>query len=257
MPDQRDLVVPPGFDSPIDVVVESGDLPDDVVAIGPRSGLQYVRPTVELAIELERLELEAFPTADPKDLYNRDELVDLAQEFPQGGVVGFVGDQRETAVAVGLGVRTNFDLENPQHNLKELFADTATESGDDPDGQWYYGTDIVVSPSQRRNGIGRELYELRKQICRNLGLRGIIAGGVIPGYADHIDEMTADDYIDKVRAGDLYDPTLSFQLGNGFDVLCALANYIKDPAVDNWASMIVWHNDQYREQSDQGVEEQS
>ncbi len=39
-----------------------------------------------------------------------------------------------------------------------------------------------------------------------------MAGGVIPGYADHIDAMTADEYVDEVKAGRLYDPTLSFQL---------------------------------------------
>ena len=72
---------------------------------------------------------------------------------------------------------------------------------------------------------------LRKQVCRDLNLRGIVAGGVIPGYADHKDRMSADTYIAEVRAGRLYDPTLSFQLRNGFEAPCALAGYIEDPAV--------------------------
>jgi hypothetical protein len=58
--------------------------------------------------------------------------------------------------------------------------------------------------------------------------------------------MTADEYIAKVRDGDLYDPTLTFQLANGFESPCALANYMADPAVDSWASLIVWHNPDYR-----------
>ena len=83
-------------------------------------------------------------------------------------------------------------------------------------------------------------------MCRDLNLRGIVAGGVIPGYADHKHDMSADDYIAEVRAGRLYDPTLSFQLRNGFEAPCALANYIEDPAVDDYAALIVWHNPDHR-----------
>lgn len=219
--------------------------PADVVAVGPQSGLQYVHLTAAMAVELEALELASFPTAEPADLYDRDELVILAGDFPEGGVVGFDGDDRSTPVAAGLGVRTWFDFENPQHNLKTFFDDAPTESGDDPAAPWYYGTDIVVRPEYRRRGIGKELYDLRKGICRELNLAGIVAGGVLPGFAEHKNNMTADEYIVEVKAGRLYDPTLTFQLENGFDAPCALADYIKDPAVDNWASLIVWHNPDY------------
>ena len=216
-----------------------------MLIIGPSSGLQYVRIEPHMCKALEQLELEAFPTADPADLYDEAELLYLADEFPEGSVIGFDGDQRDEPVAVGLGVRTHFDFDDPQHNLKDFFRDAQTKSGDDPTGPWYYGTDIVVRPDYRRRGIGRELYDLRKKICVDLGLAGIIAGGVIPGYAEHKDVMSADDYVAKVVAGELYDPTLTFQLENGFEAPCALANYMRDPAVNNYASLIVWHNPAY------------
>lgn len=218
---------------------------EPLLFVGPKSGLQYVRIERHMCKALEGLELEAFPTADPADLYDEGELLVLADEFPEGSVIGFDGDQREEPVAVGLGVRTHFDFANPQHNLKDFFRDAQTESGDDPSGSWYYGTDIVVRPDYRRRGIGRELYDFRKQICVDLNLEGIIAGGVIPGYAEHKDQMSADDYIAKVVAGELYDPTLTFQLENGFEAPCALANYMKDPEVNDYASLIVWHNPDY------------
>lgn len=219
---------------------------DDVILVGPRSGLQYVQLTPEMADELEALELASFPTAAPADLYNREELEVLANEFPQGGVVGFDGDGRDRPVAVGLGVRTDFNFDHPQHSIKTFFEGAPTESGDDPDGLWYYGTDIAVRPEYRRRGIGKELYDLRKAICRDLNLAGIVAGGVIPGYADHKDTLSADEYIVKVKAGELYDPTLTFQLENGFDAPCALADYLRDPAVNSWAALIVWHNPAYQ-----------
>ena len=193
-----------------------------------------------MARALETLERSSFPTASHETLYNAEELEALAREFPQGCVVAFDGDGRDHPVAMGLGVRTHFDFDHPQHNVKTFFADAPTESGDDPDGEWYYGTSIAVRPEYRRRGIGRELYDLRKQVCVDHDLEGIVAGGVIPGYAEHKHEMTADDYIDKVRAGELYDRTLTFQIENGFEAVCGLADYMDDPAVDSWACLIVW-----------------
>jgi len=207
--------------------------------------LHYVRITTSMCKALEALELQAFPTADAADLYDEAELIYLADDFPEGSVIGFDGPGRTDPVAVGLGVRTHFDFDNPQHVLKELLEDAPTKSGDDPDGPWYYGTDIVVRPDYRRRGIGRELYDLRKQMCVDLNLAGIVAGGVIPGYAEHKHALSADEYITKVVAGELYDRTLTFQLENGFEARCALADYMRDPEVDNYASLIVWTNPQY------------
>ncbi|MFT7476134.1 MAG: GNAT superfamily N-acetyltransferase [Verrucomicrobiales bacterium] len=203
---------------------------------------------------LEALELQAFPTADPRDLYDEGELLNLANDFPEGSVIGFDGAGRDDPVAVGLGVRTFFDFDDPQHNLKNFFSAAPTESGDDPAAPWYYGTDIVVRPDYRRRGIGRELYDLRKQMCIDLNLEGIVAGGVIPGYSDHKDVMSADDYVAKVVARELYDRTLTFQLENGFEAPCALADYINDPEVNNYASLIVWRNAAYVRPTDSRAE---
>ncbi|WP_420611786.1 GNAT family N-acetyltransferase [Candidatus Spongiisocius sp.] len=197
--------------------------------------LRYVNLEARWAEELEALELRSFPSANPADLYSAGELVELAEVFPEGGFVVLDG---ETPIGMGLGVRVHFDLSRPQHRMKDLMS--GHKAGHDPTGEWYYGTDIAVNPGYRRRGIGSRLYDLRKEVCRNLGLRGIIAGGVIPGYAEHKDRMSAAEYVEKVAAGELYDRTLSFQIENGFEARGVLENYIEDPEVDNWASLIVW-----------------
>lgn len=225
---------------------------EPVVAIGARSGLLYANIVPRWAEDLEALELASYPTADPTDLYDRVELQALAADFGRGCFAGFdvapsdgagpAEASGSTLVSMGLGLRTHFDLDNPQHTIHDIVGHTAGDSGDRSDGLWYYGTGISTRIEYRRRGIGREVYALRKQVCHDLGLLGIVAGGVMPGYASHIDTMTADEYIDAVRRGDLYDPTLSFQQDNGFELGPALANYITDPAVDNYAALIVWHN---------------
>lgn len=221
----------------------------DVVMVGERSGLSYAHIRPDWAGDLAALELASYPTADPVDLYDEASILLLADDFAEGCFAAFDGDD---LVAMGLGIRTPFDLDHPQHEISEIVPDDRSTSGHVPEGEWYYGTGISTRPEYRRRGIGSELYDLRKTVCRELNLRGIVAGGVIPGYADHKHEMSADDYVAAVRDGRLYDRTLSFQLDNGFEAPCALADYIKDPAVDNWAALIVWHNVDYRGVDDHG-----
>jgi len=203
--------------------------------------LTYTGIRAEWAEALQHIEHTAFPTADREDLYWANELRALAREFPEGGVVVLDGD---TPVAMGLGIRVDFDFSHTQHSIRDLVGADGG-SGHVADGAWYYGTSIAVLPEYRRRGIGRRLYDMRKQICRDLNLAGIVAGGVIPGYADHKHEMSAADYVAKVAAGELYDATLTMQIANGFEARGVIADYIRDPAVDSWASLIVWNNPDY------------
>ena len=52
--------------------------------------------------------------------------------------------------------------------------------------------------------------------------------------------------------GDLQDPTLSFQLTNGFRAVAALPGYMEDPLVDDWAVLIVWDNPDHYDQGRDG-----
>lgn len=214
----------------------------DVVHVGERSGLRYAHLRPEWGEEVEQVELACYPTADPDDLYNALRLRWLACDFPDGCFAGFDGDR---IVAAGLGLRTTFDFDHPVHTIDDIVPPDDRSSGHVPDGEWYYGTGIATHPEYRRRGIGSELYELRKQVCRNLGLRGIVAGGVLPGFAEHKHAMSADEYIVEVREGRLYDPTLTFQIEHGFEAICGLPDYISDTATDGWAALIVWYNPEH------------
>lgn len=200
--------------------------------------LQYVQVEVRFADDLARLERICFPTADAEELLSPIGVRCQCEMFPEGGFVTLDGDR---VVGMGLGIFVDFDLDRPQHQLDDVVGHNGSDLHD-PLGEWYYGTDIAVHPDYQGQGIGRRLYELRKGVVRRHNRKGIIAGGVIPGFADHKHEMTAAEYIDRVVSGELSDPTLTFQLANGFEARGAIADYWGDPAVDNWASFIVWHN---------------
>ncbi len=215
----------------------------EIIRIGERSGLEYRHPRLEWSKLLEDLERSSFPTSDPEDLYDQVELETLTNDFPQGGFVGF---DQETPVAMGLGIQVFFNLDDPEHTVHDIMPGNG-DSGHRPEGNWYYGTSIAVRNEYRRRGIGAELYDLRKTVCKKLNLKGIVAGGVMPGYADYKNEMTADEYIMKVRNKVIYDSTLSFQLENGFELVQALPNYITNPEIDNYAALIIWRNNDYEE----------
>lgn len=203
-----------------------------------RSQLAYVQIAPEHAEALEELERISFPTVDPADLTSAATILMQCDRFPEGGFVVVDG---ERIVGFAMGIFVDFDLDDFQHHIDDAVGPTGAENHD-PNGEWYYGTDIVVHPDYRGRGIGRRLYELRKDLVRRHNRAGIIAGGVIPGFADHKHEMSADEYVEKVAAGTLSDPTLSFQIANGFEARGAIAGYMRDPAVDDYASFIVWHN---------------
>ncbi len=203
--------------------------------------LQYVNLSDRWVSQCASLELAAFPQADPDDLLNADDLAAYARTFPEGFFVCLDG---ERVVGQAGGILVDFDFDHPQHTIAEITGEHQC-GNHKPDGAWYYGTDIVVDPEYRRRGIGKRLYELRKELVRERNRRGIIAGGYIHGFADHKAVMSAADYVDKVAAGELYDRTLSFQLENGFEVRGVLADYIDDPDIDGWAALIVWSNPDY------------
>jgi GNAT superfamily N-acetyltransferase len=113
----------------------------------------------------------------------------------------------------------------------------------DPNGDVLYGVDVCVDPEYRKMRLGRRLYDARKEFCRRLNLRAIVAGGRIPGYRAHADRMSPEEYIELVRRSEIYDPILSFQLANEFHVRRVIRKYVPDAASqDNVENMDIQYS---------------
>lgn len=189
--------------------------------------------------EAERMKAEHF--LRHLEVFPEGEFVAVTDRDPDGGELG-----REVVIGLGSGFLTRFDLSHPHHSFLEAIAG-GTYAHHDPQGDWYYGADISVHPDYRGKGVGTLLYRARQDLVRRLGLRGIVAGGALPGYARHAGRLSVAEYVAAVARGELHDPTLSFQLANGFEALGVIEGYMTDETTGDAASLIVWRNPDHRE----------
>lgn len=202
----------------------------------------------EHAAALAALQRTVFPNLGPQELMSEEHFSLHQEVFPEGEFVALALDDptgaplpEELVVGLGSGFLVDFDLQKPNHSFREMIAG-GTYANHDPEGEWYYGADISVHPAYRGFGVGRALYDARKALVRRLKRRGIVAGGQLPGYPAYKDTMSLTQYVEAVIAGELTDPTLTFQLVNDFEVYGLIEGYLEDEFTDDWASFIVWFN---------------
>ncbi len=134
------------------------------------------------------------------------------------------------------------------HTWQEITGD-GYGSTHDPDGDYLYGYEVCVDPKYRGLRIGQRLYRERRDLCTSLGLEGIVFGGRLPGLKRRLKQAgSADAYVDKVKRKEWRDPVLSFQLGQGFELLGVLKGYLpSDRDSLGYASHLIWRNPNYRE----------
>jgi GNAT superfamily N-acetyltransferase len=203
-----------------------------------------IRP--EFFAALESLQQTCYPTLGADELMRVEHFASQYEIFPEGQFVALATTPAgEQVIGQGSGFWIDFDFEHPQHSFKEICAGFYF-TGHQPGGAYYYGADISVHPAYRGQGIGRQLYAARQALVKRHNRRGIVAGGLIPGYANYKEQLTLPDYVERVVAGEIQDPTLTFQLRSGFGVRGLIENYLQDSASDNWATLIVWENPEYR-----------
>ncbi|MBK8046890.1 MAG: GNAT family N-acetyltransferase [Anaerolineales bacterium] len=190
---------------------------------------------------LEQLQRDSYPTLGAQELMRAEHFASQYEVFAEGQIVVLDGSR---VIGQGSGFFVDFDFDNHRHTFAEM-CDHFYFRNHQPDGEYYYGADISVHPDYRGQGIGKLIYQARKDLVKRYNRRGIIAGGMLPGYVHYKHEMPVHCYVEQVIANQLFDPTLSFQLKQGFQVRGLLEDYLDDSASDNWATLIFWPNPSY------------
>lgn len=149
----------------------------------------------------------------------------LVAEGPQG----LVGDSTSLRVDLARALAP--------HTWDELTG-AGTLSTHDPTGDTLYGVDIMVDPDHRGTGVGAALYQARFELAHSLGCTGFAAGARIPGYREAAPTLSLERYVEEVATGRRFDPTLSRQLAQGFQVRGLLSGYFPDPESLDFAVLI-------------------
>lgn len=187
-------------------------------------------------IELNREVYPDSPTWTPNQLESHLRI------FPEGQLVALEpGTKRVVGMAASLIVLWD---EYELHDSWRDFTDGGMFTNHDPErGRTLYGAEIMVRPSVQGTGVGKLIYAARRELTVRLGLLRIRAGARLRGYSAHAGRMTALEYVNAVVAGEIGDPTLSFQLREGFSVIGVVSNYLRyDPESLGYAAVIEWIN---------------
>lgn len=179
-----------------------------------------------------------YPESKP---WNSDQLWQHLDVFPEGQFVAATPEDKVVGMAASLVIL--WDDYDSQMNWREFTA-AGTFSNHDPEhGRTLYGAEVMVHPDHQRRGIGKMLYAARRELAERLGLLRIRAGARLRGYHEYAGRMSAEEYVRCVVRGECKDPTLSFQLRNGFHVLAVVDDYLRhDPESLGHAAIIEWLN---------------
>ncbi len=180
-----------------------------------------------------------YPKTPP---WSERELDSHLHVFPEGQ---FVAVETTRGAVVGMDAALiihwhDYDL----HASWRKFTDNGMFTNHNPQhGRTMYAAEIMVDPDVQHHHVGSHLYEHRRNLVRRLGLLRIRGGSRLRGYGRHATELSPHDYVLEVVNGRLHDPTLSFQLHEGFHVFGVVSGYLDDdPESMGYAALIEWMN---------------
>ncbi len=188
--------------------------------------------------ELKSLMISSYHSMN--NAYWEEEKIKLLTNlFPEGQVVVKVNGE---IAGCALSIVVNAVDIDDHHTYRDI-TDNYTFETHSPDGDMLYGIDVFVMPAFRGLRLGRRLYDYRKELCERFNLKGILFGGRIPNYHKYAKEISAKQYIEKVRNKEIHDPVLNFQLSNDFHPVRILKNYLEgDADSKEYAVLLRWNN---------------
>ena len=175
-----------------------------------------------------------------KEASTQDEIRGQINNFPEGQ---FVAEYEDTLVGYCATFIISEETALQPHTWMEITGG-GFASRHDPDGNTLYGMEVSVDPAARRLRIGQRFYKLRRELCEYMELKGIVFGGRMPGYGRRAkDYPNPQDYLGAVLEKQIKDPVVNFQVGQGFEPIGVLPNYLPDDTDSRgFAAHMIWRN---------------
>ncbi len=202
----------------------------------PLGGIIIKPMQPEHAEQLEALQRFVFPNLAEEELLHAEQYKKHVEIFPEGQFVALDGDK---VIGATSSTRYHFDINNQEHHTFYEIMGGGWFTTHDPNGDWLYGMDVSVHPDYRGKGIARALYRARHYTCKILGLKGQMTVGMLNGYFAVKDNMGIEEYYEKVKNHELFDPTVSVQEKIGFEIVGLMKDYLNDVTCGNAGAVIV------------------
>ncbi|WP_409342967.1 GNAT family N-acetyltransferase [Paenibacillus sp. MBLB4367] len=189
--------------------------------------------------ELIGIQSECFPPPFPSELWwNKEQLGNHVRLFPEGALCVEVDGTLAGSIT---GLLVDFNPSDPNHAWADV-TDNGYIRTHRPDGDTLYIVDISVRPSFRKWGLGKHLMQSMYELVIERRLARLLGGGRMSGYHRVAEQMTAEQYLQKVAAGELKDPVITFLLRCGRTPLGVVEGYLDDEESRNYAALMEWRN---------------
>ncbi|MCC3357663.1 GNAT family N-acetyltransferase [Bacillus sp. REN16] len=189
--------------------------------------------------DLIQVQRESFPPPFPSELWwNKEQLHNHVSLFPEGALCVEI-DGKICGSMTGLIVQ--FNPSHPEHTWEEI-TDNGYIQNHTTDGNTLYIVDICISPAFRKYGLGKWLMQSMYEVVVHLKLERLLGGGRMSGYSKHAIDMSAQTYMEKVVAGELKDPVITFLLRCGRTPVQLIENYLDDEESCNYGLLMEWKN---------------
>ena len=155
-----------------------------------KGGEVYVArtPREEDFAEMIELHKSCFPvTLEEDGAWREDQLASHLQMFEDGQMVVTRGSK---IVGVSSSLIVTLGRDPLRHHSYYGITDDGYFFNHDPEGDTLYGAEIYVDPKERGRGLGAMLYALRRDLCKRLNLRRILAGGRLWNYENFKDRKS-------------------------------------------------------------------
>ncbi|MBW7477592.1 GNAT family N-acetyltransferase [Paenibacillus oenotherae] len=196
----------------------------------------YTRDDLQGMIAIQQ---QSFPPPFPSELWwNELQLLEHVARFPEGALCA-EADGRLIGSMTGLLVDGTAAVGN--HSWEEI-TDGGYIRNHNPAGDTLYVVDLCVIPAYRKAGIGKWLMQSMFEVVVHLGLNRLVGGGRMPGYHRYANEATAQQYLDRVVAGEWHDPVITFLLRCGRMPVGVAQHYLEDEESCHYAAIMEWRN---------------
>lgn len=196
----------------------------------------YLEKDIENLIAIQK---ESFPPPFPSDLWwNEKQLKNHVEIYPDGALCVEINGEIAGSIT---GLLVDFNPNNPMHTWDEV-TDQGYITNHKSLGKTLYIVDISVKPKYRKMDIGKLLMQSMYERVVYDNLDRVLGGGRMPGYHKHADQLTPEAYVEKVVAGEIKDPVITFLLRCGRTPVCLVPNYLDDKESHHHALLMEWKN---------------